>query len=135
MFKKIFNTNIDQARISLVILITRVAFGAMMLTHGYPKFLKVLDGDFKFGDPLGVGPTTSLILAALGEFVGSIMVILGLGTRVGAFLLSATMATATFITHADDPFGRKEKALMYFIVFVAMMISGGGKYSLDRKLD
>ena len=106
-----------------------------MLTHGYGKFLKVLNGNFKFGDPIGLGPELSLILVVAAEFFGSIALILGLGTRISAFMLAFTMAVAGFIRHADDPFGQKEKVFLFLAGFIVMLIAGGGKYSVDSKLD
>ena len=44
------------------LLLLRIGISAAMLTHGYGKFMKVLAGDFSFGDPIGIGPTASLIL-------------------------------------------------------------------------
>ena len=46
------------------LLLLRIGFSAAMLTHGYGKFMKVLAGDFSFGNPDGIGPTASLILFA-----------------------------------------------------------------------
>mgnify|MGYP000453735000 CR=1 FL=1 len=53
-------------------LLLRIGFSAAMLTHGYGKFMKVLAGDFSFGDPIGIGPTASLILCAIAEFIAPI---------------------------------------------------------------
>jgi putative oxidoreductase len=36
------------------LLLLRIGFSAAMLTHGYGKFMKVLAGDFSFGDPIGI---------------------------------------------------------------------------------
>ena len=47
------------------LLLLRIGFSAAMLTHGYGKFMKVLAGDFSFGDPIGISPTASLILCTV----------------------------------------------------------------------
>jgi putative oxidoreductase len=107
----------------------------MMLTHGYGKFLRLLDGNMKFGDPLGIGTDLSFVLVVSAEFFASIALILGLGTRISAFMLSFTMFVAAVIVHGDDPFSTREKAFMYLACFIVLLISGGGKYSLDRRLD
>ncbi len=57
------------------LLLLRIGFSAAMLTHGYGKFMKVLAGDFSFGDPIGIGPTASLILCAIAEFIAPIFLI------------------------------------------------------------
>lgn len=106
----------------------------MMLTHGYPKFLKVIDGNFQFGDPLGMGPEVSLILAAFAEFICSLALILGLTTRYALVPLMFTMAVALATVHFDDPFKGQEKAFFYLLSYLFLFISGPGKYSMDQKL-
>ncbi|MDX1637810.1 MAG: DoxX family protein [Balneolaceae bacterium] len=117
----------------ITVLFLRVAAGAFILTHGIPKIIKVLTGDFQFADPLGIGAGISLILSAFAEGVCGLMVLLGLGTRIASFFLIINMAVAGFIFHADDPFSGKEKALLFLIIFIVMALFGGGKYSLDHK--
>lgn len=115
------------------ILFIRVAAGALILTHGIPKLTNVLSGQFQFGDPLGLGPAFSLILVAFAEGICGFLVLIGLGTRLASIILVINMAVAGFIAHAGDPFGTKEKALLFLIFFISTSLLGGGKYSLDNK--
>lgn len=103
-----------------------------MLTHGIPKLQRILSGEMKFGDPLGLGPEVSLVLAVFAEFFCSVFILLGLGTRLATIPLIVTMGVAAFIVHGDDPFNRKEMALLYLVAFLVLLLSGGGNYSLDR---
>ncbi|NVK83759.1 MAG: DoxX family protein [Cytophagia bacterium] len=134
MLKKLLKTGNYPANIDFSLLIFRVGVSAMMLTHGYGKFLKVINGDFRFGDPLGIGVEASLTLAAFGEFVCSILVILGLATRYATVPLMITMLVAWQISHGDDPFSTQEKSVFYLLSFLTILITGPGKYSLDRKI-
>ncbi len=134
MIRGITRTEINASNGNIALLILRITTASYMLTHGWPKFLRLLDGNMRFGDPLGIGSEVSLVLAVLGEFVGSILIFIGLYTRIGAFLGACTMATAAFIAHAGDPFGDKEKALLFLTAYLVMMIMGSGKYSLDNRL-
>ena len=111
----------------------RVAASAMMLSHGIPKFQKLLAGDFKFADPLGIGETPSLFLTVIGEFVCPILIIIGFKTRWAAIPTVITMIVAAFIVHAEDPFATKEHALMYALFFLCIALLGPGKYSIDTK--
>jgi putative oxidoreductase len=134
MIKKFFNPGNNSARVSISLLILRVAAGAMMLTHGYPKFQKLLTGNLNFGNPLGIGSELSFILVVFGEFVCSILLILGLFSRFASIPLAFAMFVAFAIRHADDPFGTQEKPLLYFVVFIVLLIAGPGNYSMDKKL-
>lgn len=115
------------------LLLLRIGFGGMMLTHGIPKLLKMLSGDFSFGDPIGIGEPASLVLAVLCEVLFPLLVIIGFKTRLSAVPVIITMAVAAFIVHGSDPLATKEKAILYLIGFIAIALLGAGKYSVDRK--
>ncbi len=115
------------------LLLLRLGFGGMMLTHGIPKLLKMLSGDFSFGDPIGIGEPASLVLAVLGEALFPILVIIGFKTRLAAIPVIITMVVAAFIVHAADPLGTKEMAILYLFAFTVIALLGPGKYSVDRK--
>ncbi len=134
MFKRLLNSNLQQASTDLAILLLRVFSGAFIMTHGVPKLMKVANGDLGFGDPIGLGPELSLILTAFAEGICGFLVLVGLGTRWATLPLIIVMAVAAFIHHATDPFGGKEKALLFLVIFITLLITGSGKYSLDKKL-
>ncbi len=113
--------------------VLRILPSLMMLTHGYPKFQKLISGNFEFGDPLGIGAAPSLFLAVIGEFVAPILIIIGFKTRLVAIPAAITMIVAAFIVHGEDPFATKEKALLYLVFFVVIILLGPGKYSIDKK--
>ena len=134
MFKRLLTSGQHNAATSFALLILRVAFSAAMLTHGYGKFMKVINGEWKFGDPLGIGVEASLILAAFAEFICSILIILGLTTRFALVPLIITMLVAWQIAHGDDPFSSQEKSVLFLSAYIALFITGAGNFSLDRKL-
>ncbi|MFK7814034.1 MAG: DoxX family protein [Maribacter sp.] len=111
----------------------RIASSAFMITHGFPKFQKLIAGNFEFGDPIGIGATPTLFLAVLAEFVCPILIIVGFKTRWAAILPAITMLVAAGMVHLSDPFGKKEKALLFLVIFVTIILLGPGKYSIDRK--
>lgn len=132
MFNWIFSNRLKN--IDLALLLLRIIAAGAMLTHGYPKFLRILSGNFKFGDPIGLGPELSLILVTFAEFLCSIFLIIGLKTRISAFFLIFTMGVACFVAHGDDPFSKQELPLLYFSIFLTIFLTGGGKYSLEERL-
>jgi putative oxidoreductase len=107
-----------------------------MITHGYPKFQKVVNQDFEFAEPLsgiGMNGAVTLVIAVLAEFFAPILIILGLKTKWVSLLTAATMAVAAFIVHFSDPVKVKEKALLYLVIYVVIFLMGPGKYSLDQR--
>lgn len=119
----------------LGLLILRLLSGSVLLTHGYPKLQKILSGDLQFGDPLGLGQATSLYLSTFAEFLCAILIIIGLYTRVALIPLIINMSTAFFIVHSADEFKIKELALLFLGMFIVLLLTGPGKYSIDNKLD
>ena len=133
--KKIFKPqkfcNSFATNISLLIL--RVSFGlSMALAHGLNKvppssgFISALDSH---GFP--IAPVFAW-LAGLAEFLGGILIAIGLVTRLRALRLAITMFVAIFIWHVGDPFSKIELAGAYFITSIVLLIMGGGSFSLDR---
>ncbi|GMQ28090.1 DoxX family protein [Algoriphagus confluentis] len=116
----------------LGLLLVRLLTGGMMLTHGIPKIGRLLgDGPVRFADPFGLGPEISLSMAIFAEVICSTLIILGFKTRWATIPLMITMLVAAFYAHWDDPFGKKELPLLYFAAFLGLLLSGGGKFSLD----
>lgn len=133
--KRTFNTDLPGNFGHLALLIFRVLIACLLLTHGFPKLQKLLSGDeIQFMDPYGLGVTTSFVLVVFAEFVCSVLVILGLATRLATIPIIITMATAVIIAHENDPFGVKEKPLLFLVCFVFILIIGAGKYSVDNSL-
>ena len=120
--------------INAALLILRVVPSAAMLTHGLPKLEKLLAGSTTFADPLGIGSTPSLLLAVIGEVLAPVLLILGLKTRLSAIPAAITMAIAAFVVHGKDAFSKQELALLYLVCFVALLLAGGGQYSIDGLL-
>ena len=116
------------------ILFLRVSLGLLMASHGLGKAQDLFAGRTDFADPLGIGPVASLALAAFAELLCALAVAVGFKTRWAAVPVVITMLVAIFTVHADDPFSRKEKAVVYAVGFLALALTGGGRYSLDTWL-
>lgn len=119
----------------LGLLILRVSFSVLMLTHGVPKLSKLFISPIAFPDPLGVGSGLSLVLTLIGEFIAPIFIMIGFKTKIAAIPATITMFVASFVVHFDDPIETKEKALLYLFAFLVILLSGPGKFSLDGYLN
>lgn len=121
---------------SIGLLVVRVGIAGYMTTHGWGKVSKVLSGDFKFADPIGLGEGFSLVMAAGAEFGCALLVLIGLGTRFAAAPVVFTMIVAAFVVHAGDPWtmsggASKEPALIFAAAFLALIFTGAGRFSVD----
>ncbi len=114
-------------------LILRVGLSALMIPHGWEKLNRVIAGDLGFVDPLKIGERPSLFLTIIAELVCPGLIILGFKTRFAAVPVVATMLVATFMVHVDDPWSKKEFALIYAVGFFSLIFLGSGKYSFDKK--
>jgi len=137
MIKKIFSPGKDSGCTNLALLVLRVWLGvAMLANHGYDKLSTFSEKSGSFPDPLGIGHAASLALAVFAEFFCSLLLILGLLTRFGAFVLAINMAVAFFIVHKGVLSGTHsgELAFLYLAGYAAVLIAGPGRFSADGTL-
>lgn len=117
------------------LLVLRLGVASLMaFGHGWGKLSTFGERMDTFADPLGVGTALSLTLVVFAEFFCSVFIGLGIFTRLAAIPLATTMAVAVLIIHAEDPWGRKELAMIYLLVYITLMFTGPGRISLDKKL-
>jgi len=107
----------------------RFVLGLLFACHGAQKLFGALGGKVMTGNPL-------MLTAGIIEFVGGLLIAVGLFTRVAAFLASGEMAVAYFKAHAPRGFwpmlNEGELAVVYCFVFLFIAAYGAGLYSLDR---
>ncbi len=133
--KKFFRIDPNPTNLDLALLIARVGISASMLTHGLPKLMMLFgEGPIQFPGVMGMGAELSLVLAVFAEVLCSILIIVGLGTRLASIPLIVTMVIAVFMIHAADPYAVKEMGLLYLLAYVVFFLLGSGKYSVDALL-
>jgi len=125
------------ASADLALIILRVWLGlTILLLHGLDKLLTFSDKAAGFPDPLGVGHPISMGLAIFGEFVCAVLLTVGLFGRFAALGLVINMSVAFFLVHKmalTDPFSG-ELAFIYLAGFLALLIAGPGRFSLDATI-
>ncbi len=120
-------------------LVLRLAAGVVFLAHGFQKYQMGVAGVSGFLASLGF-PAPDLMAALLigGEIIGGSLLILGLYARTAA-MVSVIIATVALLTvHISKGFfianGGYEFILLLLAASVSVLITGAGRYSLDRKL-
>ena len=132
--KRLLSVQHKDKNIDIAILILRISLAILMLVHGMPKLMSLISGEpVQFPALIG-SPEVSLALAVFAEVFCSILLLLGLSTRLATVPLIITMLVAVFLIHAGDPFAKQEMGLHYLIGYIVLLITGSGKLSLDHIL-
>ncbi len=114
-----------------VLSILRIITGFLFLWHGTQKLFNRPPSEF-------TGEVPAFVKYGAGglEFIGGILILLGLFTRPTAFIMSGLMAVAYFMAHGLNAFlpivNKGELAVLYCFVFFYLFFAGGGAWSLDR---
>jgi putative oxidoreductase len=116
--------------------ILRIGAGLLFMQHGLQKLFGLLGGFG--GTPGATAPLMSLMgLAGVLEFVGGLMLVLGLFVRPVALILALEMIVAYVQAHLPNggfPVQNGgELALLYAVVFVFLAARGAGPFSLDAR--
>ena len=122
------------------VLVLRLAFGfqlvkvswqnALMPTQKLPEFVNYLT---TLGFPF---PTVGAYVSAYTEFIGGILLVLGLWTRPTAILLIVNFTVAFFLAHlaVNDTYQNTFPSANLIAVNVFLLFNGAGNYSVDAKL-
>ena len=94
--------------IHIGLLVLRIGFSIGFMTHGYDKLIRILSGNYKFANPIGIGSTSSLFITAFAEFIVPIFLIIGFKTRLSSIFPIITMFVAYVIKHDGDPFLKRK---------------------------
>ena len=116
----------------IALMLLRVVAGLIFCMHGGQKLFGWFGG-MPGGAKLQV--LSQVGIGGILEFVGGIMILCGLGTRITAFILSGEMAVAYFQFH--QPMGltpvenHGDPAVLYCFIFLYLAARGAGDYSFD----
>ncbi|WP_022836318.1 DoxX family protein [Salisaeta longa] len=123
----------------LGLLVLRVGAGLYLaLGHGLGKITGGTEAWAQVGGAtaligLDFAPAFWGFLAAIAEFAGSLLVVIGLAARPASLLVVLTMGMA-MLMHLMTGNGSPEMAVLYLLAFAVVLIAGPGKYSVDAKL-
>ena len=110
----------------------RIVTGLLFLEHGTSKYFKFPLTEY-FAD--GVQVFSLMGLAGGLEIIGGILIILGLFTRLTAFVLAGQMAVAYFLAHIPMSFfplqNQGESAILFCFIFLYLAAAGAGPWSMD----
>jgi putative oxidoreductase len=134
---------------SLASLVVRLTVGGVMLPHGLQKTIGVFGG-YGFSGTMGFFtgtlqlPWIVAFLVIMAESVGAIALLSGFLTRFCAFSLILVMVGAVVMAHWNHGFfmnwfgAQQGEGFEYHLLVIgaalSLLISGGGKFSVDSVL-
>jgi putative oxidoreductase len=127
-----FSTKYKQGALDFSLFLLRLAGGGLMIKHGFDKLIHFNDKVRTFPDPLHVGSTISLSLVIFAEFFCAVLLVFGLLTRLAAIPLVICFSIALFVIHHGQVWGDGESSALFLAVYLALLFTGPGKFSLDR---
>ncbi|SEO73771.1 DoxX family protein [Aquisalimonas asiatica] len=124
--------------------LVRVTTGLLLIPHGAQKLFGWFGGHgltgtgAYFGETLGMEPGILFaLLAGLVEFFGGLALVLGILTRPAALAVAVLLAVALSV-HLPYGFfwteGGVEYPLMWLVLAIAVLLRGGGEFSVDRRI-
>jgi putative oxidoreductase len=141
MLKKLIVTNNDGT-----LLLLRVLLGLVMLAHGLQKAFGWFGG-FGWSNSMNYFTATvglPVILAALViliESIGAVLLIIGFGARVNAFLMIIVIIGAFFADHIRNGFYMNwfgnhkgegfEFDILFWAIAILIVVKGAGRWSVD----
>ena len=113
--------------------VLRIVAGLLFLEHGVQKI-------FGFPAPMPVPPDQAMIIMAAGwiELVGGALIVLGLFSRIAAFICSGEMAIAYWLVHVRmgglfPAQNRGDAAILFCFVFLYIAAAGPGPLAVNQR--
>ena len=122
----------------------RLVLGVAMMAHGYSKVVPA--GGFHRGNAFSAldhfAHTVSSMglpwwlgyVSALTEFLGGLLILLGLLTRFAAFMIACNMAVALLLVTRHHGYSGSEYSLALFVIALMLLFYGAGTVALDRRI-
>jgi putative oxidoreductase len=119
----------------LALLMMRIALGVVMVHHGSQKVFGGLHHHAQFVASLGM-PAWLGYLSAFTEFIGGLLILAGLFTRVAAFAIAINMTVAISKVHWHKGLGDGgiEFPLAIGVLAFALIFFGAGPIAMDHIL-
>jgi len=118
--------------------ILRITVGLLMLFHGVAKLVNLQTLDFIKNQLEGIGMHPIFAYGVyVGEIIAPLLIILGIYSRFGGFLIFVNMLFAIILVHASDFLSltehggwRLELQAFYLIGGLVIMLIGSGRYAI-----
>ena len=132
--RKLLSTHYSAGAFNTAMLFLRIVAGGLMFVHGYDKMVHFNETAAHMINFMGIGSKASTALVIFAEFFCSMLVVLGLFTRLACVPLIICMSVALVKAHNNDFLGQGQVAALFLICFVVLLLVGAGKVSVDSMI-
>ena len=129
--KRLFHIAQADTPVHLALLLLRVVTCIFMIHHGYTMMNNFSEMQEKFISFIGLSGSISLCLTIFAEFFCSLVLLFGFLSRMVLIQLIITMLVAIIVAHKGVVFGDGEHAALFLLIYIALLITGPGRYSVD----
>jgi len=130
--KKLLSTTYSDNAFNFALLVQRAVTGLLLIiNHGLPKISNFSSVGANFFDPFNIGHRNSLMLSIFAELFCSMLLVLGLFTRIAAFIIFVNMAIAVFMFQKTDNLKTIEIPAMFLVSTFTLLLVGPGRVSVD----
>lgn len=129
--RSLLSTRYSAGAFNTAMLLLRIVAGGLMLKHGYDKMVHFEETASHMMNFMGLGAKATTALLIFAEFFCSLLVILGLFTRLACIPLIIAMFVAVYVAHKGQVFGDGQTATLFLLAFLVLLLTGAGKVSVD----
>lgn len=130
--KKLFSSKYSANAVNAGMLILRLGLGSLILVkYGFQKITHFSETAQHMPNLLGMGGTVNAVLIIFAEFFCSMFLIIGLFTRFACIPLIIAMSVALYKVAHLNFLGQGQLAALYLTGFIAILLIGPGKVSVD----
>lgn len=112
-------------------LFLRLFIGALLFTQAITKSQQYPWLESEYPSILGIDGASVVTIVGLLELIAGVMLTIGLLTRLVAIVMAVAMLAAAFVFFPGQSFDQSELKVVYAGIYVAIAISGGGRYAFD----
>ena len=132
--RRLLSTKYSAGAFNTAMLFLRIVAGGLMLVHGYDKMVHFNETAAHMMNFMGIGSKASTALVIFAEFFCSMLLILGLFTRLACIPLIICMSVALFMAHKGDFLGQGQVAALFLTCYIVLLLVGAGKVSVDSMI-
>lgn len=112
-------------------LFLRLFIGALLFTQAITKSQQFPWLESEYPTILGIDGASVVTIVGVLELIAGVMLTVGLLTRLVAIVMAVAMLAAAFLFFPGQSFDQSELKVVYAGIYVALAISGGGRYAFD----